>query len=77
MKVGLLAILVGSAFLVLGCAEDQGSGNAHQEAPTKASVDAEIAKIDADPNMPPQAKAMRKAMLQQGGTGQKSMPGKN
>jgi len=73
MKRYTLILLAGAAFALVGCSEDQGSGNPNQAPPTKASIDEEIAKIDADPNMPAQAKAMRKAMLQRGGTGQKTM----
>jgi hypothetical protein len=73
MKRYTLVLLAGAVVALVGCAEDQGSGNPNQAPPTQASIDEEIKKIDADPNMPEQAKAMRKATLLRGGTGQKTM----
>lgn len=60
------------AFILIGC-EPNDVGNPNSQPPTQAEIEAEIKMIDADTKMPPQAKAMRKAMLQRNGTGQKTM----
>ena len=70
-KISILAICLIS-LLVVGC-QPNDVGNPNAKAPTQADIEAEIKMIDADTKMPPQAKAMRKAMLQRNGTGQKAM----
>lgn len=68
--------LVLLAFLAVGCSGGDSAGNGEYKAPTAAETQKKMADIDADPHMPPQAKAIQKAMLQQNGSGQKSMGGK-
>jgi len=70
-------MVLGAALLTLGCDNTQGSGNPNYTGLTQADIDKQKAEIDANESMPPQAKAMAKAMLDRNGTGQKEMPGKN
>jgi hypothetical protein len=67
----LLALLV-TGVTVAGC-EPQDVGNANFKPPTQEEIEADIKRIEADPNMPPQAKAMAINQLRQNGSGQKSM----
>lgn len=64
---GFLSLL--TLAVAAGCSQES-AGETNYVAPSKADVDKQIAAIDADPNLPPQAKAMKKAMLQKNGTGQ-------
>lgn len=61
-----------AALVAVGCQKTD-VGQSDAKPPTQADIDAQIKKVDEDPNLPPQAKAMKKAMLQGNGTGQKSM----
>ncbi|RYG27911.1 hypothetical protein EON81_29385 [bacterium] len=71
----VLVALIGAA----GCSsEDTSAGNGVWTPPADAEADrkAKIAAIDANPNMPPQAKEIAKAQLMRNGTGQKTQNGK-
>jgi len=57
----------------VGCTNDEGVGNTNEKPPTKEEIQKQLDAIDADPNMPAQAKAMKKSMIERGGTGQKEM----
>ena len=63
---GLLALT-----LVLGCG-DGSSGNPNAKPPTAEEIEQQIKEVEADPNMPDQAKAMRIQMLRQNGGSQGS-----
>lgn len=69
-------LLFAAAFFAAGCASNESAGNGVYKAPTKAEIDQQIAAIDANTHMPPQAKAMQKAQLMRNGTGQSSQNGK-
>lgn len=67
----LLALAV-SGVMIAGC-EPQDVGNSNAKPPTQEDIDAEIKRIESDPNMPDQAKAIAINQLKQNGSGQKSM----
>lgn len=67
-----VVVLLVVAMGIFGCSGADGVGNANEKPPSQADIDKQIKEIDANPNIPPQAKAIQKGMLQKGGTGQKS-----
>jgi hypothetical protein len=72
MKAAQLFLAAVTAFVIVGCGQDS-VGNTSEPAPTAADIKKRVADIDARTDMPPQAKAMAKAMAERNGTGQKGM----
>lgn len=69
MKVsGFSTLLFGLVILLASAGCGDGSvGNTNQKPPTEAEIEQQIKEIEADPNMPDQAKAIRINMLRQNG----------
>ncbi len=72
MKNLTLIVVCLAAFAVVGC-QPTDVGNSNVQPLTQEQVAEQIKKLEADPNISPQEKAMRKGMLERNGSGQKSM----
>jgi hypothetical protein len=72
-KTLLASFAFGAALLIVGCVDENGVGNTSEAAPTENMIEAEIKRIEDNPNMPQQAKDMAIASLKRNGTGQKGM----
>jgi hypothetical protein len=69
LRLGLAGFL--GLMVLAGCSNTEGVGNTNEKPPTQADIDKQLADIDANDKMPPQAKAMAKANILRNGSGQK------